>query len=276
MAATAGAYGARKGVTVTFPRLTGRAILQITEHLANHRRGDISSDVSIFLTGVLLCNMWAKNKENLIPGYLYDMNFIGSRDNPVECVKSYMRRQGIHDDKFDDAMENSLRMGYITYDPLPYVGYLTLLNKNGDPLEEDENLHATIPGSKYDLTYIRGNFSEEDLYRGFLMRMLATQRYADGVPGDKWDWDTLIVAATDNHELNQGPNPLLTQQRDDLVRRGLPIPPELQEDLDIERERVELGNVIYGDLDNIVRKMITEGDIYANGQLVAKAVLTWD
>lgn len=275
MSATSGPSGARKGVTVTFPRLTGRAIIPISQHLRNVRSNNNSTDESVFLTGIMLCNMWTKNKENLLPYSLRKLNFDGSKDTPLECVKSYMRGQGVDETKFDELMGNSLTMGYITYDPVPYVGYMTLLNKNGDPLEESD-LHDTIPSTRYAITYVEGNFTDKDLNRGFIMWDLSSRGYTNGIPSDKWDWDTLVLASADSYSWRQEPNRFIHQQRDDLVRRGLPVFPDLQEDLDIEQDRIDLGNRTYNNLDDIIGEMIDSGDIYADGQLVAKVDLVWD
>jgi hypothetical protein len=133
MAATSGPYGSRKSLSDVFPRLTGKSVMMIYDQMYNidHDRANINRimhtyEENVFLTGLLLCNLWKNNEEDIIDTDHYDISFAGAGDDLIECVKMYLRKYNVDDDRIDQLVESTLRQGYTTYDPVPYTGKLSI------------------------------------------------------------------------------------------------------------------------------------------------------
>lgn len=126
MAATAGIHGARKGV-LTFPRLTGKAVLPIVQYMND---GDTSPKPT-FLMGMMLCQMWRDNMEMLIPENYYDMTFMSATDDPQGCVDSHMSRNG-HGGLTGDMFQESLDEKLITYDVSPMDSGMEVIVKDDE------------------------------------------------------------------------------------------------------------------------------------------------
>jgi hypothetical protein len=261
MADTAGIYGSKKGLYRSFPRLTGKAVTPIGDNLYLRIRNKLGTDEEIFLTGLLLCNLWMNDKEHIWP-YSHNMNFAGAKTDPIGCIESYLRSKFVDDSRMEDLIESAIKSGYISYDPVPYVGYMSLYNKNDETLK-NADLYNSIPTRPTTIRTLPGNFARDDLKYGYLMRTLTGQGDIDGVPGHKWDWDTLMVIAVDNYAMLKGG--MLQATGVDVTNIndtcGLIFP---------------LAVEIYEDLDNIVRDMIIKGTIIADDKVVAKVVLTQD
>ena len=138
MAATSGTYGSRKSLSVVFPRLTGKSVTMIYDQMYNidHNRANINRimhtyEEKVFLTGLLLCNLWKNNEEDIIDNDHYDPSFAGAGDDPIECVKMYLRKYNVDDDRIDQLVESTLRQGYTTADPSPYTGKLSITGIDG-------------------------------------------------------------------------------------------------------------------------------------------------
>ena len=143
MAAATGTYGSRKS-QAQFPRLTGKAAFDIGGYMYNEAsvgkgtymyKESLSTDEIKFVMGMLLCNLWQNGDEHLISPTWYDVGFASFRDDPIGCIKLFLRSKGVelgeNDSRFDDLMENSFKLGYITSDPAPYVGSISFLNNGG-------------------------------------------------------------------------------------------------------------------------------------------------
>ena len=122
MSAIAGPYGSRKSSAQSFPRLTGKSIPLIGNQLLSYDREIPTNEDGVFLTGFLFCNLWKDNSEGIIGQEWYDPIFAGVRDDPAECVKMYLRKYNIDESRMEQIIESTLKQGYISYDPIPYIG----------------------------------------------------------------------------------------------------------------------------------------------------------
>lgn len=261
MAATAGTYGSRKGLSRSLPRLTGKAIIPIGDRLSPIINDKLGTGERIFLTGLLLSNLWMNDRGHIWT-YGHNLNFKGAKNDQIGYIESYLRSKFVDDSRIGDLMESALKSGYISYDPVPYVGFMSLYNKNDETLR-NVDIYNSIPTRPSIIRNLPGDFTRDDLEYGYLMRLLTDQAKIYGVPGHKWDWDTLIVIATDNYA---------------MLKSGMII----STGVDVTNTNDKCGLIfplaveIYEDLENIVRGMIIKGTIIADGKLVAKVSLIQD
>jgi hypothetical protein len=261
MAGTTGIYGSRKGLSDVLFRLTGKAVIPIANHFSQY---GTKTDEGILLAGLLLCNMWKNNNESLLPPELYDMSFVGLIDNPTECVKWYLTNNKINDEKMEGIVENSLRLGYITYDPVPYEGLLSVSDMHGDKLSWID-LHSWIPTNPVQREQLPGRYTDKEANYGNLLRLISFPFREDSFQTDKFDWDTLVMRAVDDYQS-------VIDRPDDL---GLEIDYKSTVYNDLHNI-IGTKAAIYDDLDNIIKDMILKGTIIADCKAVAKVVLTWD
>ena len=133
MAATSGPLGQRKVFSST-PRLTGKAVVPISNYLTNERCPDISSKrvgecrnkypetkESAFLTGMAFCKLWEYNMSRKIPDYLYDLNFMSADVDPMGCIESFLNSREIINPPYE-IMDKAIRNGTITLSPPPVLG----------------------------------------------------------------------------------------------------------------------------------------------------------
>jgi hypothetical protein len=241
MSAIAGPYGSRKSLVLSFPRLTGKSIPLIGNQLLSYNRDMPKNDEGVFLTGLLFCNLWKDNNESIIGQIWYDPTFAGARDDPIECVKMYLRKYNIDESGMRQIIESTLKQGYISYDPVPYVGKIYIRGINGEKinlLSEQEKiiyiiLQNIIPGP--------GAVSEDAKIGQILF----------AVEGGA-SWDGLILGLAGSRSWN--------------LRKA---------DQDMN-EFLRVNDATSNDLDATVKNMILKEKITSNNEVIGTIELSWD
>jgi hypothetical protein len=253
MAATTGTYGSRKSEG-QFPRLTGKAAFDIGRYRYNEESRDkgiykydesLDTDEIKFVLGMLLCNLWKNGDESVIDHHFYDVTFASVKDDPVGCVKLFLRSKdvelGRNDSRFYDLMDNSFKLGYITSDPVPYIGGISFLDNQGNKYD-----HSTV-----------------DEYRRYPSTSMDTRRFFDGIATnednpDKLNWDVLLWQTA----------------------RGAYEVYEYVDDSDHPQDKADAlvslndANQLKESYDTEVRSLIEKGNIVLRGQTIGKVILS--
>lgn len=243
MAATSGPYGSRKSLSDVFPRLTGKSIPLIANQLISYERDVPKNEDGVFLTGLLFCNLWKDNNESSINQMYYDQSFAGFSDDPAGCVEMYLRKNDVYDG-MEQLIESALKQGYITYDPIPYVGKIHIRGISGEKLgelqQEDviDNLMQDYPGP--------GSVTE-----GTKIFQIINNIYWSG-QGKGSDWYQLIMGLAGS-------------------RSGTIVDEEPGLD-----EYLKTYNAVSNDLDITVKNTILKEKIIFNNKIIGTIKLSWD
>jgi len=246
MAATSGPYGSRKSLAESFPRLTGRSIPLISNQLLSYEQDIPKNKEGVFLTGLLFCNLWKNNNESSINQMYYDLSFAGLSDDQAECVEMYLRKNDVHDG-MEQLIESTLKQGYITYDPIPYVGKIHIRGINGEKLDElqqeyvVDNLRQGYPGP--------GSVTE-----GTQIFQIINNIYWSG-QGKGSDWYQLIIG--------------LAGSRSGTIANEVMM-------VKMKIRNLKTYNAVSNDLDITVKNMILKEKIIVDNKIIGTIKLSWD
>lgn len=248
MSALTGRHGSRKSLAESFPRLTGRSIPLIGNQLLSYDREIPKNEEGVFLTGLLFCNLWKDNNESSIGQTWYDPSFAWARDDPIECVKMYLQKYNVDENRMEQLIESTLKQGYIAYDPVPYVGKIDIRGINGEKLSNDDQDTIVDAMNIHNVT------------KNYKLAEVLLSVFISG-DGDGANWNQLIMG------LARSRSYLLT----DIAMVG-----ENEAMLRTSEALLRISDTTSNNLDAIVKNMILTEKIVKDDKVIGTIKLTWD
>lgn len=132
-------------------RLTGLAISEIADHMDPDKEDTL---LNVYLTGFLLCKLMEFGEYDVINEDYFDNEL---DQDQFSCMSTYLSRYGIGNDQIEGLTDFSYLNGYLTYEPVPFIGRINIYGPNREILSESNR-------ERIDHSRVRYNYLETETF----------------------------------------------------------------------------------------------------------------